>query len=49
MAEIDMLWLSCIEVWIAHLTSESLIAGWITEMLFMLFFACVDVYWAKQS
>jgi len=39
-AEIETLWLSCIEIWGACFTSIfSVMAGWIVEMLFMLLFA----------
>jgi len=46
-AEIEVLWLSCIEIWGACFTSIfsvfSIMAGWIAEMLFMLFFAYTAV------
>ena len=46
-AEIKALWLSCIEIWGAHFTSIfsvfSIMAGWIAEILFMLFFAYIAV------
>ena len=42
-AEIETLWLSRIEIWGARFTSIvsvfSVMAGWIAEMRFMLFFA----------
>ena len=61
-AEIEALWLSHIEVWGTHFTSVflvflvfSVMAGWIVEILFMLFFALLlcngqniaeyEVYW----
>jgi len=49
MNELDIaaLWLSPIEIWGALFTSVfsvfSVIAGWIAEMLFMLFFAYIAV------
>jgi len=49
----EALWLSRIEIWGARFTSIfsvfSLIAGWILEMLFMLFFAYVAVKQTKHS
>ena len=46
-AEIKTLWLSRIEIWGARFTSIfsvfSVMAGWIAEMLFMLFFAYTAV------
>jgi len=46
-AEIEVLWLSRIEIWGEHFTSIfsmfSVLAGWIAEMLFMLFFAYIAV------
>ena len=46
-AEIEMLWLSRIEIWGTHITSIffvfSVMAGWIVEMLFMLFFTYATV------
>ena len=45
--EIEALWLSQIEIWGMHFTSEffvlSVMAGWIAEILFMLFFAYIAV------
>ena len=46
-AEIEALWLSCIEIWNVCLTSEfsvfSIMAGLITGMLFLLLFAYIAV------
>jgi len=46
-AEIEALWLSHIEIWVAHFTSIfsvfSVTAGWIAEMLSMLFFPYIAV------
>jgi len=46
-AEIEMLWLSHIEIWGARFTSIffvfSVMAIWIAEMLFMLLFAYIAV------
>ena len=46
-AEIKALWLSRIEIWGKHFMSIfsvfSVLAGWIAEMLFMLFFAYIAV------
>jgi len=46
-AEIEALWLSRIEIWSVRFTSIfsvfSIMAGWIAEMLFMLFFAYIAV------
>jgi len=46
-AEIEALWLSCIEIWGIRFTSIlsifSVMTGWIAEMLFMLFFAYIAV------
>ena len=46
-AEIEALWLSRIEIWGARFTSIfsvfSVMAEWIAEMLFMLFFAYIAV------
>ena len=46
-AEIETLWLLRIEIWGAHFTSVfsvfSVMAGWIAQMLFMLFFAYIAV------
>ena len=46
-AEIETLWFSRIEIWGARFTSIfsvfSVMAGWIAEMLFMLFFAYIAV------
>ena len=46
-AKIEASWLSCIEIWGAHFTSESsifsIMAGSIAEVLFMLFFAYTAV------
>jgi len=46
-AEIEVLWLSCIEIWGVHFTSVffvfSVMAGWIAEMLFVLFFVYITV------
>ena len=46
-AEFEALWLSHIEIWGACFTSIcsvfSVMAGWIAEMLFMLFFAYITV------
>jgi len=43
--EIEALWLLCIKIWGAHFMSIfsefSIMAGWIEEMLFMLFFAYI--------
>jgi len=38
----EELWLLLIEMWDTHLTSEfSVLAGWIAEVLFMLFLAYI--------
>ena len=46
-AEIEALWLLRIEIWGARFTSIfsifSIMAGWIAEILFMLFFAYIAV------
>ena len=46
-AEIEALWLSRIKIWSVRFTSIfsifSIMAGWIAEMLFMLFFAYIAV------
>ena len=46
-AEIEALWLSCIEIWGTRFTNIfsvfSVMAGWIAEMLFMLFLAYIAV------
>ena len=46
-AEIETVWLSRIEIWGAHFMSIfsvfSVMAGWIAEMLLMLFFAYIAV------
>jgi len=46
-AEIEALWLSHIGIWGTRFTSVffifSIMAGWIAEMLFMLFFAYIAV------
>ena len=43
-AEIEALWLSCIEIWGARFTSEfSVMVWWISEVLFMLFYAYTAV------
>jgi len=53
MAEIETLWLSSIKIWGAHFMSESfvfsIIAGWIIEMLSMLFFAYNIALQAEHS
>jgi len=45
--KIKVLWLSRIEIWGARIMSESsvfsIMAGWIAEVLFMLFFAYAAV------
>jgi len=52
-AEIEALWLSCIKIWGVHFTSifsvVSIMAGWIAEMLFMLFFAYTAVQRTKHG
>ena len=52
-AEIKTLWISHIEIWGTHFTSKfsvfSTMTGWITQMLFMLFFAYTAVYWTEHS
>jgi len=51
-AEIEALWLSCIEVWGARFTSIfsvfSVMARWIAEMLFMLFLAYISVEFGQK-
>ena len=46
-AEIGAVWLLCIEIWGARFTSIfsvfSVMAGWIAETIFMLFFAYIAV------
>ena len=46
-AEIKVLWLLHLEIWDRHFTSESsifsVVAGWIAEMLLMLFFTCIII------
>jgi len=46
-AEIEVLWLSRIKIWGMRFTSIfsvfSVMAGWIAEMLFMVFFAYIAV------
>jgi len=46
-AEIEALWLSCIKIWGTRFMSIfsifSVMAGWIAEMLFMLFFDYIAV------
>ena len=46
-AEIEALWHSCIKILGKHFTSEfsvfSVMAGWIAEMPFMIFFAYIAV------
>jgi len=52
-AEIEALWLLRIKIWGPVFTSESFIfsvmAGWIAEMLFMLFFAYIVEPLLKDS
>ena len=49
-AEIETVWLSRIKIWGACFTSVfSVMAGWIAEMLFMLFFAYIAVLRRKHS
>jgi len=52
-AEIEALWLSHFEIWGAHFTSIfsvfSVMAGWIAEMLFILFFAYIAVQRTEHS
>ena len=46
-AEIEALWLSCFKIWGKHFMSIfsifSILAGWIAEMHFMLFFVYIAV------
>jgi len=46
-AEIEALWLSCIEIWGARFTRESftfsVMAGWFAEVPFMLFYSFTAV------
>jgi len=51
-AEIEALWLSRIEIWGTRITVFSVMAGWITEVLFMLILLCnrqnitaYETYW----
>ena len=51
-AEIEMLWPSCIDIYGVRFTGEPsifpVIAGWIAEMLFMLLFAYIAVQWTEH-
>ena len=53
MIAIETLWLLHIEIWLAYFTSKSfvfsVIAGWISEMLFVLFFAYIIVWLAEHT